>query len=476
MIPEFDGAIILECTANNLNKHQTSEYIRPLAPFVLHELFLKYNIPSTVINYVNFWDPDEITETVTKWCKKTNVNHPLLLCSSLFNVFLLSGYGGNAAECIKKISDNINCKIILGGPVDFSRGECKIFTPYAVFKGRSLHMLEKWLLREDPEPGTVTTKDLIYYYQDISTKIKENPAVPILYDDYCLNHNDILSFETRLGCKFNCSFCSFEFRNAKKVNDSSYEQLHNFFNNAYSQFGIKYFTCADDTFNEDDTKLKNLHDVVSNLKFKPTIGGYNRFDLMMAKPEQTQILDEIGFHGHFFGFETFHRDASKLIKKGIQKEKAYSFLKNLKINYPHWFISGAFIVGLPLEPEEHFLEVIEDFRRERFVDSVLVTALSSKKYVENSRDQSDFFKNSEKYGLTLIDSKSPFQQDWEHSTMNSSRANYLASKILEDNHSLGLNAMCPWEWIGRKTLNNLDDCNNHISDYKHRKKIYIDTL
>ena len=40
-----------------------------------------------------------------------------------------------------------------------------------------------------------------------------------LHDDYCLDSQDTLTFEIRKGCKFNCSFCSYEFRNAKDVLD-----------------------------------------------------------------------------------------------------------------------------------------------------------------------------------------------------------------------------------------------------------------
>jgi len=283
MTPHFDGAIILDCTTHDYtNSHKTTGYIRPLAPFGLYDLFYTHNIPCTVINYVNFWQPDELTDLLTLWCEKTGVKQPLLLCSSLFCTYLHDELG-IARKCINQISKAIDCKIILGGPVDLTMGKgTDDIQPYAIFKGRSLHILEYWINKQEPPADIITAPHLIPCYHNKSNVIVEKPIVPLLHDDYCLTSKDVIAFETRLGCKFNCTFCAYEFRNAKKVKDSSVEQLYNFFNEAYEKYGITNFTCADDTFNEDDEKIHTLHQAITQLSFKPTIAGYNRLDVMIS--------------------------------------------------------------------------------------------------------------------------------------------------------------------------------------------------
>jgi len=88
MANHFDGALILELTNTNkaLGYDEGKDMLmRPLAPFALHEMILKRDVPSTVINWVEFWEPNEIVEHIVAWCNKHAVKRPLVLCSTLFN-------------------------------------------------------------------------------------------------------------------------------------------------------------------------------------------------------------------------------------------------------------------------------------------------------------------------------------------------------------------------------------------------------
>ena len=112
-----NGAIILECTNTFDAVRQRSGIIRPLAPFALNELFVKRNIPSTVINYVNAWDAVELVEVLKIWTAKHNVTQPLVLCSTLFSENLLSekSHVANIVLELKKVFPDL--KLILGGPI-----------------------------------------------------------------------------------------------------------------------------------------------------------------------------------------------------------------------------------------------------------------------------------------------------------------------------------------------------------------------
>ena len=85
--------------------------------------------------------------------------------------------------------------------------------PDLIFSGRALHLFEHWI-DGDYNLEITKIKDLDVVMLK-NNDIVEQPIVTKLYQDYCLSEKDILNFETRLGCKFNCTFCSFEFRNAK---------------------------------------------------------------------------------------------------------------------------------------------------------------------------------------------------------------------------------------------------------------------
>ena len=83
MSTSFDGAIIFELT--NQKNNNGSFTIRPLGPFALHEVFVERDIPSTVINYVDFWNPEVLAMDILNWCRNNNIQKPLLLGSALFN-------------------------------------------------------------------------------------------------------------------------------------------------------------------------------------------------------------------------------------------------------------------------------------------------------------------------------------------------------------------------------------------------------
>lgn len=479
MIPYFDGAIILDCsTGDNSSEHDhvTAGYLRPLAPFAIYDLFHSYHIPCTVINYLEFWEPEEITELLVAWCEKSSVKKPLLLCSTLFGHYLTQPEG-NTCMCISRIAAEIDAKIILGGHVDLfnKTGYSFPFTPYAIFKGRSLHILEKWITGQEIDPAWISTNKLITVFYNDTTVPPEDPVVPTIHEDYCLSSKDILPFETRLGCKFNCTFCSYPFRNNKHNVDTTSEELHTFFQNAYERHGINRFSCSNDTFNEDDQNLVMLNQATQHLKYSPKIVGYNRLDLMIAKPYQLDLLDQSGFHGHFFGMESLHPETSKLIRKGYNKQKVYDMFAHFKQNYPHWFINTSWIVGLPKEPGEHFVSIIRDLREKKLVDSMLIHPYILKAW-ENTHDVSDIFAEPEKYGVDKRDyvKNSHFPvSDWHNGIMSFGEAVNLANQLTKENTEHGMPYICAWEWNGQQNWKSKKECQDHVKQYKERKKKYV---
>lgn len=477
MHKNYDSAIILECTNTRLRpsnfvkgadpERQRMNIIRPLAPFALNDLFVKRNIPSTVINYTEFWDPGQLFETISKWLSNHHCSKPLVLVSALFDgVFVEEDTTLNSfADKIRK--EYSLAQIFIGGPLHQQKFK---FKPDAVFQGRSLHLFEQWLDDEEIDAAHKFVIDDINYFQNRSGQVVEKPLVTHLYDDYCLNEKDIVTFETRLGCKFNCSFCAYEFRNAKEVNDSDDQTLFNFFLNAYTKYGVTRFSLADDTFNEGDEKIYRLRSATKDLPFKPTIVGFNRFDIMMAKPWQAEIMDECGFVGHYFGIETLHHEASKFIRKGIQKHKAYDFLRYIRDNFPHWWTSSGYIVGLPHEPKQHIKDTFNEIAEEKLLKGLIpapLTLLKPDSQLQYDAHNSDFVRNPEKFGITVTGKISENLLYWRHEHMDHNEAVLFARKLAKTSK---IDTLCGWEWSSKESVgNSLDAADRHISDYISRK-------
>jgi hypothetical protein len=468
MTHKCDGAIIFDASAELGPDRYRREIIRPLAPFALHQTVVKH-LPSTVINYTNHWDPDDLANTLCAWLDSQGIKRPMLLVSTLFTLDTFNPRY-TITKVVEILKKHYPCLLLLGGPINILDYEPSGVRPDIVFQGRSLHLFKKWLVNDaDDLPIQYTNGVEVYNHR--SSIVVEDPIVPELFDDYCLSPWDIIHFETRLGCKFNCTFCTFEFRNAKKVNDSSPYKLYKFFKAANEKYGITSFSCVDDTFNEDIEKLENLSRAIEPLSFRPRIVGYNRFDLLMRFPDHAYILDQCGFHGHYFGIETVHTEASKIIRKGIRKERAYEFMRFLRDTFPHWWTSSGYIVGLPGEPAEHIMSVMKDIREEKLLDSVMPSPLGIYNVPGNEHNFSDFGKDPKKYGITVT--SAGYDAEWHHSLMDKKTANVLAAKMAAKNTKLGLPAVDCWEWSSRQIAPDNFMADVQIQHYIARKRQFL---
>jgi radical SAM superfamily enzyme YgiQ (UPF0313 family) len=451
----LDSAIIVDCTYNDLLENERSQIIRPLAPMALHHACIQKEYPATVLDYFWDWHNDDLISYITTWCDKNNVYRPILLASSLFNIHVLQK-NNKFYDFIKRFKELFPQSLFFtGGPLAVLDKECDIF-PDAIFRGRSLHLFERWLEHpDDPYPDTLTTETGVAVYNRADHIIREEPVVPVLYDDYCLNSSDIISFETRLGCKFNCAFCNYEFRNAKNIRDVQSEELYNFFNNANKKYGIKYFSVVDDTFNEDDIKLLNVKQATDQLDFQPVMAGFTRFDILQAKPEQAELMDKIGFWGHFFGIETLHREASKIIRKGIRKQEAFKFLEEYKKQYPHHWICSGYIIGLPPEPLEHVFEVWDYLIQNNLIDGGIINDLILYKHQHyhgsHDLDSSDMSKYPEKFGFTITNKIDGVYQ-WKTEFMDNKIAEKYTAKLSNRLLVKGVPIFDGWEALGRTVI------------------------
>ena len=484
---QFDGALILELTNIKDKTTLQTTHPRPLGVFGLHEVFVKRDIPSTVINWVDFWDHKELLDSILLWCVKHAVRRPLVLCSTLFNEVIFED-NATVTKVLTELKEHIDITVAVGGPNNnfvFNN-----FKPDVMFLGRTLHLFEHWIDGLPIKVGNClhNEKD-IPVYRPIGKEIVEMPIVSKLYDDYCLMPTDVLSFETRLGCKFNCTFCAFPYRDAKDTQDSTPESLYNFFTSA-KEYGITNFSCVDDTFNEDDTKIKTLLSVVEKLDYKPYIVGFTRFDILTHKPKQLEWLDKCGFHCHYFGTETFHPEASKRIRKRLNKEKAFNMFEHIKEHYPHWWTCASYITGLPMEPIEHCIATINEMRERKLVNSMAILPLAITHLPGDDDHASLMAKDPGKFGIsvtgrnakqdaTLSGRQGDYEGlatkeeeicfDWSHEHCNEKTAILMAEKMASKNMRKGLTNKPPWNYISERARGNVTGI-EHINNYIAKKK------
>jgi len=183
------------------------------------------------------------------------------------------------------------------------------------------------------------------------------------YTDYdFIQPQETLNLEVGRGCRFKCAFCNFPLIGQKNVNDYlKYptiirdELLEN-----YERWGTTKYFIVDDTFNDSTEKLEMLCKVMSDLPFKIKFWCYTRVDLLAAKPEQIELMKELGVAETFFGLETFNDKSSKTIGKGMPSSRRKDTLYKAKEIWGNrvW-LEGGFMIGLPYETRQSWRETVD---------------------------------------------------------------------------------------------------------------------
>jgi hypothetical protein len=175
---------------------------------------------------------------------------------------------------------------------------------------------------------------------------------------------EILNLEIARGCKFNCTFCSFPLIGQKdtakyyKTEETIYKELLR----NYELRGTTSYNIADDTFNDDNSKIEMMVRIVSRLPFKPSFFAYIRVDLVAINPKQIELLKEMGLVYCYIGVESFHPIASKFSGKGMAADKRKDTLHLMsKVWGDSVAVDVGYIVGLPGETEEYLLEQADWF-------------------------------------------------------------------------------------------------------------------
>jgi len=325
------------------------------------------------------------------------------------------------ADLILKIIDqtknlNKDTQIIFGGPNGLNLLE-HVPKVDAIFLGYSEKQFTDYMIAirnktTIPIPTKKENNTLIYDVS-VSDKTFDFCRSQIIYQrEDCVEHKEPMVIEVGRGCIFKCKFCAYPLNGKKKLDFiKHYDVLTEELIYNYEQFGIDQYVLSDDTFNDSNEKIKELHKVFTSLPFKIHFACYLRLDLLYYHREQISLLKEMGLRACHFGVESFHDKAARTIGKGLGGDKCKQLLKELKNEL--WGkdikILISLITGLPHETYESYEETKQwILDPTNLVDAVQITALQVRNPIyDYSPYKSEFQLNSSKYGYYWPDPTRP---------------------------------------------------------------------
>jgi len=350
----------------------------------------------------------EVIDWITRWS-----NEQILLFCKKFNNIDLFAFGNLwmddifVIEKIKFLKDNFsNTKYLLGSPKPYQQD----FGADVMIFGYAEHALAPtldWMFSNGELPKgnypSWAPNSLLIDANHLYTALEiPNYKVDYADNDFILP-SDVLTLEMSRGCKFKCKYCSYAFLGIKEDYSRNEESIYNELLDNYKKWGTINYIIADDTFNDRDSKIEKLVNVVKRLPFKVNFSAFIRLDLIISRPQQLELLVKARVWAHFYGVETFHLKAGRAIGKGMDHIKIKEGLLKVK----KYFIDEiglyrgtcAMIAGLPYEPVESWYESLEWL--DKNWDCYLFWGL----HISTDKDMNThslFSKDSEKYGYRHI--------------------------------------------------------------------------
>lgn len=385
----------------NQNIGHNLQHARPAGPGIVSEIFIDHGYYSTVFNYYSYWNREELLETLETYSE----GYPLLVA---FSMTLNTGkvYIDKLTSFVHELKERIPGSVTIVGGIrhyeDFEK-----FKPFGdlIYFGRSTNLLRKSIhdgLFEEVIGTTFEPKEIRH---PNLANLPDSPVVHKFFEQDLWEEHDVGIFETSLGCKFDCTFCNFDFRRMKNPETAEVDRLVEYFHDA-KKYGVTHFYTADDTINETDKKIDLLDEATKELDWDVHIGGFARLEMFRNRPDRIDKFSRIGLHSMNFGIETFGEEAGKLIRKNAKPDEILQTLADLKSANPNFFLFSTFIVGLTKDSEENIYKYNDIVLEKKLLDGLHYFPLAI--YEDNYMWdwQSHIDKEPEKYGYKIISNMS----------------------------------------------------------------------
>lgn len=393
---------------------------RTIGPYKVAYWLRKHNYSAQVVDFIEKMPEDVLYSATKRFINdKTLV---LAISTSFMGIEFFTHSTGRRAwlteaafNVLTKIKqEHPNIKIILGGYKSEKLGGLGLVDATIMsYTTASEEIMLEYLnyLTTGTEPpehrmyGIGPNKRIVY-------DKARNPVYNIEIDDFKWSKQDVilpgepLPLDVSRGCIFACRFCQYPHLGKKKldyIRGMEYleaELIHN-----YETFGTTSYYIMDDTFNDTETKLKAFHDMTKTLPFKIIYTTYLRADLIHRFPDMAYYLQESGLYGAFFGIESLHPEASKIVGKAWSGKHAKEYVPELFHNI--WKkkvpVHTNFIVGITGEPPESIVSTTD-----WFIQNDLHSINFERLALLGPNDdpvwsiKSEFDKNASKYGFTMM--------------------------------------------------------------------------
>ncbi len=442
-------------------------HYRSLGAFELKKRIKSYGYDATICEWFTHWSNNDLIEFADRYFVDTE--YPVIAVSTPFDnrdLYKIENFLRTTKSKFK------NLKIIHGGSRTFQETLSDIIDIF--FLGRSMEMFDAWVQDQDLSKYVVKNNPLVLMNHNFNQKI-DQPVLPYIDDDDCLSDRDILGFEIGVGCKFNCTFCNYELRNAKITKFLDSKELHDYFDIAYNKYGITNFFTSDDTINESDQKLEIIVEALENLNYQPRITSFARLDLFSKRKHQLDLIERIQFGALFFGIESFNPDISKTMRKRTGLIDNYETLREIKRRCPNTYTIGSLIVGLAGDNANSIVESIDKVVEEKLLWGLQVYPLVITKSdsLTDNYFLSDLDKNPELYGykikaplVSLHGDKETVTLDWESDWIDTTEAHKFVTDLYEK-YGNKILLMNHFEYAGFYSLNLIKP--NAPINYEHLK-------
>lgn len=337
-------------------------------------LLRKHSMTVEVIDFFNSWTTAELEQFVLNFGKLD------FLGISIGVGRLDPEKVTNFIEIVKKNYPNV--RVMAGGSQVASSNLKSIDYYFRGFAEGAIEEIVKYIRTGKVNPFIIEkivthdSKNVIDFNKHFPTFNLSNLKTEHTKNDFIVPY-ETLAIETSRGCIYKCMFCSFPLTGKKKNDyirdkeDIKTELLEN-----YLKCGITTYIITDDTFNDNDVKVKMMMEITEELPFKPNYVCYARIDLLHRNLWTLDALVKMGVRAIFFGIESLSPITSKKIRKLFTGDELKNFLFYVRKTYPELHLTGSFIVGLPDESFEQMEENIIWAVENKIFDSIITFPLN----------------------------------------------------------------------------------------------------
>jgi len=309
----------------------------------------------TIIDWASSWDEDELTEYLDGIVTEET------LLFGISYTWMKSWYVKYLTD---KIKDRYPGRKFIAGGQQFYQTDIGCDAMLFGYAENAVPEVIAWLFDNGPSPRGIRPLELgggllIDCNKSYQAMGMGDYSIRYRPDDF-VQPWELLTIELSRGCRFRCKYCNYAFLGVKEDTSTEADLLRAELMSNYERWGTTNYIIADDTFNDRNSKIKMLGDVVESLPFEPNFASFIRLDLTVSHPEQLELLSRARVWAHFYGVETLHHAAGKAVGKGMHPDKIKQGLLDMREHMMNklglYRGTLGMIAGLPHEPASHWHE------------------------------------------------------------------------------------------------------------------------